>query len=298
MTKINNGKYFAKGTKIIQYNGYLINIENVKVGDQLMCDDSKPRKILNIIKGKDSLFKITNLQSQEIYITNSHHILSVIYNNNIINLPIKDVFEKQHLYKGYKIPVNFITKKLPSIIDPYLYGYYLNNYQINKNDNHIINYLDNHNYTQEMIYDMYMYDISKCIINDKYIRKHLLAGIIDSQARKTKNQYIIYSNNIIDLEDIQFLVRSLGINCYIQNIISYKNSIIINNKLIDDDRINYYKLFIDKCNLPVLKKWKKFNKSKKNVITYDIKIESCGIGEYYGLELNENNKYLLSDFSI
>jgi hypothetical protein len=46
-----------------------------------------------------------------------------------------------------------------------------------------------------------------CIINNKYIRQHLLAGIIDSQARKTKNQYIIYSNNIIDLEEIQFLVN-------------------------------------------------------------------------------------------
>jgi hypothetical protein len=33
---------------------------------------------------------------------------------------------------------------------------FLNNNQIRKNDNHITNYLDNHNYTQEMIYDMYI----------------------------------------------------------------------------------------------------------------------------------------------
>ena len=42
------GKCLAKGTPVIMYDGSIKLIENVKVGDYLMGDDSMPRKVLNL----------------------------------------------------------------------------------------------------------------------------------------------------------------------------------------------------------------------------------------------------------
>ena len=38
------GKCFGKGTKILMYSGDIKPVEEIKVGDVLMGDDSGPRK--------------------------------------------------------------------------------------------------------------------------------------------------------------------------------------------------------------------------------------------------------------
>lgn len=69
---------FAKGTKVLMYDGTIRKIEDIKVGEFVMGDDSTPRTVLETHNGKDDLYKVTNRRGES-YIVNSNHILSLIY---------------------------------------------------------------------------------------------------------------------------------------------------------------------------------------------------------------------------
>ena len=72
------GKCTGFNTPIIMYNGEIKLVQNIKVGDLLMGDDSAPRKVLSLGRGRDIMYKITN-QKNEFYTVNSEHILSLYY---------------------------------------------------------------------------------------------------------------------------------------------------------------------------------------------------------------------------
>lgn len=84
------GKCLAKGTQILKSDGTLCAVEEVKIGDTLMGDDSKPRLIRSLTKGIDEMYKIV-LKHGQSYTVNSHHILTLassavpIINYDMIN---------------------------------------------------------------------------------------------------------------------------------------------------------------------------------------------------------------------
>jgi hypothetical protein len=67
-----------KGTEILMYDGTTRKIEDIKVNDLVMGDDSTSRTVLETHSGLDKLYKITNKRG-DIYKVNSNHILSLIY---------------------------------------------------------------------------------------------------------------------------------------------------------------------------------------------------------------------------
>ena len=75
----NSGKSLGKGTEILMYDGSLRKVEDIRVGEQVMGDDSTPRNVLETHSGTDKLYKVTNNRGDS-YVVNSHHILSLIYN--------------------------------------------------------------------------------------------------------------------------------------------------------------------------------------------------------------------------
>ena len=90
------GKCMGKDTPIRMFDSQIKLIQNIKVNDKIMGDDSKPRTVLSITKGKDMLFKIKQSNGMD-YIVNSHHILTLIDNNPFIFSlkvlrPIKECF--------------------------------------------------------------------------------------------------------------------------------------------------------------------------------------------------------------
>lgn len=72
------GKCFAKDTKVLMYDGKIKKVQDVIVGDTLMGDDSTPRKVLALGKGRDVMYKIQHVKGQE-YTVNSEHILCLKY---------------------------------------------------------------------------------------------------------------------------------------------------------------------------------------------------------------------------
>lgn len=132
-----NGKCMKKGTKLLCYNGAIKNIEDIKVGDLLMGDDSTPRKVLSTCNGVDELFKIIPWQGDS-YSVNKEHILCLErcqtthrktdnLANTVVEISVQDYmnFSKwhKHIHKTYRVPVSFQEKEVP--YSPYILGLWL-----------------------------------------------------------------------------------------------------------------------------------------------------------------------------
>lgn len=128
------GKCLGLGTKVIMYDGSIKRVEDIKVGDILMGDDSTPRNVLSVNSGQEMMYNI--VQNKGItYRVNESHILSVMASRNqalskhgdIIDIPLREYLAKtkkfQNNWKGYIAPIEFPEK--PITIPPYLLGIWL-----------------------------------------------------------------------------------------------------------------------------------------------------------------------------
>ena len=70
------GKCFAKGTRVRMYDGSIKNIEDIKIGDFVMGDDSTARMVLELHQGKAPLYMIERSFSSPI-IVSANHILTL-----------------------------------------------------------------------------------------------------------------------------------------------------------------------------------------------------------------------------
>lgn len=132
------GKCLGKDTQILMYDGSVKLVQDVKVGDQLMGDDSTARNVLTLARGREKMYKVSSKKGDG-YIVNQSHILSLKYSTTVnkntpkgtvldisvtdyLNLP-KSYHSRGGVLLGYRVPVVFTEK--PVEIDPYLLGYWL-----------------------------------------------------------------------------------------------------------------------------------------------------------------------------
>ncbi|RIV23396.1 replicative DNA helicase [Fibrisoma montanum] len=128
------GKCLGKGTKVVMFDGSLRNVEDVKPGDLLMGDDSTPRRVLSIARGRERMYWIHQNKGMS-YRVNESHILSLKRSRNegphrkgdVLNITVQDYLTKSDKfksnYKGYKVAVEFPEKAVP--LDPYFVGLWL-----------------------------------------------------------------------------------------------------------------------------------------------------------------------------
>lgn len=323
-----------KGTEILMYDGTIRKIENIKINDLVMGDDSTPRTVLDMHSGFDKLYKITN-NRDEIYKVNSNHILSLIYtgknklrdrptknnyqitwfnkdtcklnyktfsynieskndvyiksksfldkieNDCKIDISIEDYLKLSKKHKnnlaGYQVSIEFSKKKLP--LDPYILGYLLHD-----------------NITQNTLLDKYN------LINDKHIpldykcnsrenRLKLLAGLIDADNYLEEKCDLVITQSIKHeklIDDIIYLARSLGFSVtkHLKKISRVYNG---EKKYEDVFRINISGKSIDK--VPILI-------PHTGSLISKIKVEECDVGEYYGIELDGNHRFVLANFVV
>ncbi|MGB3777139.1 MAG: replicative DNA helicase [Tunicatimonas sp.] len=154
------GKCLGKGTKVVMYDGTLKKVEDVRVGDQLMGDDSTPRRVLSLARGRERMYWVRQNRGMD-YRVNESHILSLKRspsgycrtegthtNGDVLNISVSDYLDKapkfKTNYKGYKVAVEFDEKPVP--IDPYFVGLWLgdgdrNSPRITTNDPEVVSYL-------------------------------------------------------------------------------------------------------------------------------------------------------------
>jgi len=236
---------------------------------------------------------------------------------------------------SYKVGVNFPEKNID--IDPYIIGLWLgdgssNSAEITCQDAVILKYL----HEKILDYDCYLqyrngytYGLTTLkkytnrgrenkitsilrkynLLNNKHIpldykinsrenRLKLLAGLIDSDGYYYCKTYEISQKNNLLADDIVYLVKSLGFACSSKKV---KKSCMYKN-VKKEGEYNRIHIFGDNLTeIPILCKRKKSNEERminKPALEYHFKIESEGIGNYYGFEIDGNHKFILGNFIV
>ena len=59
----------------MMYDGSIKMVQDVVVDDLLMGDDSKPRRVLSLARGREMMYKVVPVKGEP-YVVNESHILS------------------------------------------------------------------------------------------------------------------------------------------------------------------------------------------------------------------------------
>lgn len=295
------GKCLARDTPVVMFNGTIKKVQDINVGDRLLGDDSTPRMVLSLARGREKMYKIHQVNGDP-YTVNESHILSLkvvsphhivkfiknkkYTNNDILDISVKDYIELSEYVKstlkGFKVGVEFPEKEVP--YDPYIIGSWLGecSYSTSKiattDSENIWNIL----YTLDLINKKHIPYIY--YYNSRNVRLKLLAGLLDSDAyyiSKT-NTYKIKNNNIVMVKHIVLLCRSLGFYLKYKKIHGSYH-IYISGSGIDE--------------IPVLLTYKKARKNNKQLHT-DIILEPKKTDDYYGFVIDGNHRFLLGDFTV
>lgn len=275
------GKCLGIDTPILMYDGTIKNVQDIIIGDFLMGDDSTPRKVLSLARGREQMYKISSKEGDS-YICNESHILSLKFSANysiqfqkgeIIDISVKEFLELPKschgVLCGYKVGVEFAEKEVES--DPYSLGYWLGKEKSNSTDEFRSQNLD---FLRTMRIPQHY------LCNSREKRLSLLAGLIDSSGVFNKNHIEITQKHEGLLDDIVFLARSLGFASYKQNA---KDEVCIYGNGIEE--------------IPFLKKGCIRKQTNYNLM-YRLQIQKLEVDDYYGFEINGNRRFVLGDFTV
>jgi superfamily II DNA or RNA helicase len=202
------GKCLGKGTKLMLANGEFEFVENIKVGDLLMGDDSTPRKVLSLARGREQMYRISSKKGDE-YICNESHILSLkcstyytkkLQKGDIIDISVKDFLKLPKSFHGrggpllgYKTQIKFKEQRVD--FDPYLFGFWLGDGA--SSCTKIT--------TQEGCILKYMVDLFKNEYTDLYLRYHSKYDY-NICSLKNKNRFMTFlrNNNLLNNKHIPY----------------------------------------------------------------------------------------------
>ena len=302
------GKCHGIDTPIIMFDGSIKKVQDIKVGDQLMGDDSTPRNVLSLARGREMMYNVIPLKGDP-YTVNESHILSLkslkkfykeLSIGDKIDISLKNFIkltnESSDKFTGYRVGIDFSFKQINFNFNPNLFGYltstsigdfnFITSNSVSLNDKDLEYLHENRN----TIPDLY-----KC--NSKEIRLNVLSGIIKGTSADIINQsignniilkYLIKIENKKLLNDIIYLARSLEFAAFEKDF---------------DKKTNKYQVEIygDKIyeipNLPDEKRIKVFTDNDNHLNTR-IRIEKKQVDNYYGFTLDGNHRYLLGDFQV
>jgi hypothetical protein len=332
-----SGKCHGKDTKILMYNGGIKNVQDIKIGEKLMGNDSTPREVLSLAHGVDMLYKI-KLINGDSFTCNSSHILSLIMSNEyyghqkgeILNISIPEYlnlpqYVKRNTYKSYKASVIFPFKEVD--FDSYLYGLWLGDgskacldFTINDKDIEIVQYLkkyalDNNFYIREVGgHGCKTYCLTHGLgFNKKYFQKEFLKK---SYVREKRiNQDYLINDKETRLKVLAGLLDTDGYlkdNCYeiVTKFIGLRDDILflcrslgfrVSHKIKNVKGTDYYRICISGNThlIPcITRKKASIRRQIKNPLVYGFTIEELGVGDYYGFEISGNHLYLLGDFTV
>lgn len=308
------GKCLGFNTPVMMADGTIKMVQDIAVGDKLMGDDSKPREVLSLARGRELMYKITQ-ECGESYIVNSSHILSLYdpKKNEIVDIGIQDYLElkdkymgpdgitltktsqKKYMIKGglygFKVNVRFDLKPVP--FDAYYFGDYLvsgidiDDYYSEKELDVISNF-KKHEYCNKIPLEYKA--------NHYTIQLEVLAGIIDSIGIVENDSYVIQLPNTQLYSDIIFILNSLG-SKYTSN--QQLNQILICDKLVYLIPTKIKKIKnINQIEKTFNEKFSMDYFENQNINYYKIKIKQLEESDYYGFEIDGNRRFLLGDFTV
>ena len=202
------GKCLGRGTQVLMYDGLLKKVEDIEVGELLMGNDSTPRTVLSVARGREKMYWIHQNKGIS-YRVNESHILSLKRSRNegkhkkgeVLNITVKEYLEKSARfktnYKGYKTAIEFDEKEVS--IHPYFLGLWLgdgHNYssRITNTDNEVIQYL--HEYATELNLQLVEYKQVNRISSYSITKGNRGKKVFYSIQRELRKLYVIQNKHI------------------------------------------------------------------------------------------------------
>jgi superfamily II DNA or RNA helicase len=109
------GKCLAKNTPILMYDDSIKLVQEIEVGDVLKGDDLGPRKVLSLARGRELMYKVKEVGTNRSYTVNRSHILSLLRNDEVIDISITDYFRLNNASRdtlfGFRIDNNIYPTK-------------------------------------------------------------------------------------------------------------------------------------------------------------------------------------------
>lgn len=189
------GKCHGIDTEILMFDGSVKKVQDIVVGDKLMGDDSTPRNVLSLARGREMMYRVIPDNGTS-YVVNESHILSLKNEDgNVIDMCLKDYINlMNNPLRGYRVPLNFAAKHTPS--KPYETGLIL-----------------------DQISDVFK-------INERCVQREILAGIIDSRAVLQANGEFLLSLSESLTRDVIFVARCLGLGI---RVLDSSNTVLYGN---------------------------------------------------------------------
>lgn len=142
-----SGKCLEVGTKVLRFDGRIVSVETVVVGDELMGPDSQPRHVLATNSGVGTMFRIVPI-SGESWGCNDAHILTLsrrsvigskarqrgkvrdpgkdtIVDMDVVTYARSSATEKDRLKLFQPERIDFVPCSLPLPVSPYFLGVWL-----------------------------------------------------------------------------------------------------------------------------------------------------------------------------
>jgi hypothetical protein len=263
------GKCLGKDTPILMYDGSIKMVQDIQVGDVLMGDDSGPRNVLSLARGRETMIEIQEDNTNVGYITNRSHILSLKKKGTgeILDLSVQEYVshpERDNLF-GYRVPIQFQETNTDGI-DPYTYG---------------------------ISFDKYS---GLCVMNryrqnTRVNQLQLLAGFMDQLHSDDKKRYGMYlPKTAWKLRDsIAFVSRAIGFQVNIEDFDNVIHIVLKNT------------IHANLCEIPTrICKLEQFGPTAldQGELTYKIKTHILEEDDYYGFEIDGNHRFVLGDFTV
>lgn len=327
----------AYGQGILMHNGSIKKVQDIEIGDKIMGDDSKPRNVLKLHRGKELMYKIVPNKGEP-YTVNASHILNLKLTGDkkikgrsyplTENVSVRDYLNwssrKKHNYKQHSTGVSFRKKKLAYC--PYFMGLWLgdgstNSPAITNIDAEIVAYI--YEFAQTIGARVSKRD-SQGTRTPNYLitygggrnnlKRYLETTLVQKEKRIPKNYLtsnrkdrlkllagLIDSDGSRDGKGFEYSTALKGLS---EDILYLCRSLgfMANSQYYENDFKGVYRINISGyCNIvPVLVPRKKTPKRihNKNVLFTGFNVKVKEVGDYYGFELDGNNLYLMSNFVV
>ena len=318
-------------TKIIMADGRIKKVQNIKKNEYVMGPDSKPRKVLDLIRGKSKMYEIrlndNSNKHYEKYNINEDHIMVLINNNNISHYDNNKNFIELKWYEkdnfGYPTLTykKFIYNKYNKInkiqeCNSYLEELLQSSKLIKKGEKIEISCKEaikrNLNDKDFKIFKTYIdfdekktqrnpYDVGCELIKYKY--KNIPSEYLYNNKKNRKELLagILDTNLIIDEENKVYKIKNKNSDLindilYLIRTLGIKAHTTMKNKILS--YISNHELTITgninflPCKNDIV------NFKNKNDLTYSFKIFEMKEDNYYGFRLDKDHLYLTDDFIV